>query len=634
MSTPLPWGQKQKAPAAAAAAAAAPAANAWARGQKVVVKQPAAPSAGSSASSSSASSAGAPVPVPADYMMNQATKEYVAQLYHAFNNGLVPDLKRLYAHGWKEQSKMYYRDAPWPSENAIAPLCDGSQLFQMLYKELCFRHLYDIKRAGVLERVAAFEHYCKLFDFVLEYGYDFPYVLPLEWLFDLISEFVYQFQAFWQFHAKIDRRTEEDVHFLQENPNAWSPATVIDYLDQLQSTSLIREAIVAERAGTALPQLPGQVLHYLGYMSMVGEARLQLMIGDYHSSLKAIEVIDISSEARGTGLFTRVPLCRVMLYYCAGFASMMLRRFPAAGSLLNQILMSLERGNDNRNGMHGSTINKKKEQMYCLLTLMRCVAPGLDVDPQVARRLEQKCGEKAARVRRGDDSAFDELFDYGSPAFVTAHAPDYSNITDHNQFAKRQQSVPFLNEIKSRRNISKISSSVKFYTTVTITKLAELLDTTPDELRDRLTFIKHKTLYRGEPSAEGAAAANGKENGMTGADGATWESVNDAHFYIKDDTVIVSAPATNEQERLGNDSSGDYFVRNISRFENIIQNIKKDWEGMPKPMGNRGKRGQGKGGRGGRGGRRGGRGGGRGGGRRNNGGRRSGGGGRRDNNRN
>ena len=140
------------------------------------------------------------------------------------------------------------------------------------------------------------------------------------------------------------------------------------------------------------------------------------------------------------------------------------------------------------------------------------------------------------------------------------------------------------------------------------------------------TFIKHKTLYRTEPSAEDKAATNGKESGMTAADGATWESVNDAHFYIKDDTVIVSAPASNEQERLGNDSSGDYFVRNISRFENIIQNIKKDWEGMPKPMGNRGKRGQG---RGGRGGRRGGRGGGR----RNNTGRRSG-GGRRDNSRN
>ena len=154
-------------------------------------------------------------------------------------------------------------------------------------------------------------------------------------------------------------------------------------------------------------------------------------------------------------------------------------------------------------------------------------------------------------------------------------------------------------EIKSRRNISKISSSVKFYTTVTVSKLAKLLDTTPEELRDRLTFIKHKTLYCSEPSAEDATAANGKESGMIGADGASWESVNDAHFYIKDDTVIVSAPASNEQERLGNDTSGDYFVRNISRFENIIQNIKKDWEGMPKPMGNGGRRGQDRGGRGG-----------------------------------
>ena len=115
MPTPLPWGQKQKAPPAPAAAAAPPAANAWARGQKVVVKQPTPAAAPSS-------NAGPPSSVPADYMMNQATKEYVAQLYHAFNNGLVADMKRLYTYGWKEQSKMYYRDSPWPSEDAIAAL--------------------------------------------------------------------------------------------------------------------------------------------------------------------------------------------------------------------------------------------------------------------------------------------------------------------------------------------------------------------------------------------------------------------------------------------------------------------------------------------------------------------------------
>ena len=146
-------------------------------------------------------------------------------------------MKHLYTNRWEELSNMYYADCAWPSEDSIAGLCDGSQLFQLLYKELCFRHLYSIKRAGVLERVASFEHYCKLFDFVLEYGYDFPYVLPVEWLFDLTSEFIYQFQAFWQFHAKIDR--QEDIRFCRET-YGWSAATVADYLDQLQSTSLIR----------------------------------------------------------------------------------------------------------------------------------------------------------------------------------------------------------------------------------------------------------------------------------------------------------------------------------------------------------------------------------------------------------
>ena len=148
----------------------------------------------------------------------------------------------------------------------------------------------------MLERVASFEHYCKLFDFVLEYGYDFPYVLPVEWLFDLTSEFIYQFQAFWQFHAKIDRRTQEDIRFLQENPNAWSAATVIDYLDQLQSTSLIREAIAAAGWHSAYSSRAKCCTIRIHGYGKRGAA--QLMLGDT-TPLAAIEAIDISSEARG-----------------------------------------------------------------------------------------------------------------------------------------------------------------------------------------------------------------------------------------------------------------------------------------------------------------------------------------------
>ena len=76
--------------------------------------------------------------------------------------------------------------------------------------------------------------------------------------------------------------------------------------------------------------------------------------------------------------------------------------------------------------------------MYALLTLMRCTVPGLDIDPQVSGRLQQKFGGKSSRIRNGDDSVFDELF--SDSRFCDGPCPRLLNITDHNQFAKRQQS--------------------------------------------------------------------------------------------------------------------------------------------------------------------------------------------------
>ena len=244
----------------------------WGRGQKVPAPQaPQAP-----AQQQQQSLAPARESSQADFLLNGQTKAFISRLYDAFNTANIPELKRLYCFQWGEQTKAYYKDCPWPSEEAISGLCDGSQLFQLLYKEYCFRHLYGIKRAngksyaGVLERVAAFEHYCRLFDFIIDYGNDFPYTLPLEWLFDLISEFVYQFQSYWQFHGKIEQMTEEDISNLQQHSEAWNPATVIGYLDELQKRSMIKEAMLAEKNNTAPPQLPGQVLHMVSIQSDAG----------------------------------------------------------------------------------------------------------------------------------------------------------------------------------------------------------------------------------------------------------------------------------------------------------------------------------------------------------------------------
>ena len=66
-------------------------------------------------------------------------------------------------------------------------------------------------------------------------------------------------------------------------------------------------------------------------------------------------------------------------------------------------------------------------------------------------------------------------------------------------------------------------------------------------------FIKHKTIYN-------------MSNDATKDNEQVMESFNDTHFYVKDDTVIVSTPASaSQRENAGNDATGEYFVRNITR---------------------------------------------------------------------
>ena len=42
-------------------------------------------------------------------------------------------------------------------------------------------------------------------------------VLPNQWMWDIIDEFIYQFQSFCQFRAKIMNKTEEEMISLKDN---------------------------------------------------------------------------------------------------------------------------------------------------------------------------------------------------------------------------------------------------------------------------------------------------------------------------------------------------------------------------------------------------------------------------------
>ena len=187
--------------------------------------------------------------------MVQSTKDFFTTFYSAFSSGNMQELRHHYFFGFKDQEQKYYKDSPWPDVAAVAPLCQEDRLFQMLYKEYTIRHLHGIHQAPIPVKIDAYHHFVELFKFIIEWGGEIPFQLPLEWLFEIINEFVYQFQDFWQGQHKVNKNTgtpslsEGDKELLKENPDAWSPGQVLYYLGELQKSSAIKEAIIADRDG-------------------------------------------------------------------------------------------------------------------------------------------------------------------------------------------------------------------------------------------------------------------------------------------------------------------------------------------------------------------------------------------------
>lgn len=137
-------------------------------------------------------------------------------------------------------------------------------IFMMLYNELFYRHLYaHVTSFPELEEAhQSYLNYCALFDALLSMSILLFYrtcwstwinsssfyflepknpvqlELPNQWLWDIIDEFIYQFQKFSTYRSKLKRKPEDDA-FLGLNPSTWSIQGVLGILFQLVEKSNI-----------------------------------------------------------------------------------------------------------------------------------------------------------------------------------------------------------------------------------------------------------------------------------------------------------------------------------------------------------------------------------------------------------
>ena len=117
--------------------------------------------------------------------------------------------------------------------------------------------------------------------------------LPNLWLWEMIDEFIYQFQSHCQYRGRVVGKTKDELAQLNlcDANGTWSAATVLNFLHQMVEKSEIVSHLDKERA-TALKfsetegyeYAASNVLRTLGYFSLIGISRVKILTGDYEGT--------------------------------------------------------------------------------------------------------------------------------------------------------------------------------------------------------------------------------------------------------------------------------------------------------------------------------------------------------------
>lgn len=173
-------------------------------------------------------------------------------------------------------------------------------------------------------------------------------------------------------------------------------------------------------------------------------------------------------------------------------------------------------------------MQKKNEQMFGALAICLCLCPQPSIDDALLSALSDKLGDKTGRMERGDEGAYEDLFSFSCPKFVSPCAPDYDEpgSADHQESYKLQLSL-FLNEVRQAAQLPTIRTYLALYSAIDAHKLAGFVETTPAAFHAQLQTLKHKAHARvwqgGEP--------------LSGARGSSLCGLN---FAVSDQLVHVS----------------------------------------------------------------------------------------------
>jgi len=490
----------------------------------------------------------------------------------------LTEIHTCYEYKFSHFSDLYYKESAWPDAELVSQLVDGDEVFVMLYKELYFRHLYAKLGPNITlnQRIESWENYTSLFDRVFSDDDDDNNLdrldLPVQWLWDMVDEFVYQFTDFCRFRSKdLKKRSAADVETLKERTKVWDSMQVLATLNRMVADSEINQKLLedkqnpeAEALHTALNSEIGiaHVQLVLGYYALVSMCRMHCSCGDYWTALKCIENLDFKgSNSEQVPVYMRVTSCYIALYYYMGFAMMMMRRYTDAVRTMTGVLMYLYRTQHLTRPYQYEQLNKRSEQMYKLIAICINLCPQRAVEDIVMQHLQDKYGDQLARLAKSDEAMYEELFSYAGPKFFYPGHPNYAdaanavNAKEISQTLNQQWSV-FKVDMEQQHKLPLIRSYLQLYTTISTSKLASFAEGMPeDRLRAHIMALKHKQTARINTPKSGSAPLDGEVMSSSIVD-----------FYLEKGVVHI---ADSRQAP----TFVHYFTKHISKLQTLVSDL-------------------------------------------------------------
>lgn len=489
---------------------------------------------------------------PSDFLLPESVKSWFTLLYTHLISGNASEMARLYDREFHALTNNYFKQSSWPEPSAVAPLVDDDATFLVLYKQLYFRHMFSKLQPTFEFKVASWENYCEIFDGVLDGSLEVD-ALPSQWTFDLVNEFVYQYQSFSQYRAKVAASTKSDHETAQyeTHKGIWDTTAVLNYLHAIVHKSNIRAVLKkdADAQSTFLKEL--------GYYALICLSRAHVLYGDYYTSLQLLSPIDLynkgSLDKKATDqIHEKAPLCHVSVFYHRGVAQLMLEDFAGAIRSFSTIILQVHRSrNYYARFADYDQLNKHTEKAVALLAIALFLCPSLRVNEQLLALIRDKYSDKQSKLQKGELAVLNDWFSFATPKFIlpnlvaTATSGDKTN---RSQEVSQLQLANFIAIVERQQHVPSLRAYVKLYRSISLDKLARFRSVDVDTVRSELI------AYKRNGSSDASTATSST---------AARQSQSDVHFYLENDVVRVD-------DELPNQRTGDFFINHIHRFARVV----------------------------------------------------------------